>query len=199
MEPQVRKAYLVGAALGLTVGVVITLFVLRPILDLFHQEEEERPPVVVSNGSVVIEVPSVSKDPSQTPIPENKKGHLKNHGGAQKQRQTGDNENYDKSVDYFDLWFSGASASECKGAAKQPISQLTSITIDAGNGPITITREQRGGSNKFDPVYTFPINVARKSKYRVELDNPFSLMSVTFNGQTCKFDEPNPWVQIWPR
>jgi len=198
MEPQLRRAYLVGAVAGLTVGVVVTLFFLRPILDLFHQEEE-RPPVVVSNGSLVIEVPSISKDPSHTTIAEDKKGHLRNHGSAQKQRQTGDNEGNDKSVDSFDLWFSGASAPDCQGAATQPVIGLTSITIDAANGPVTIAREERGSSGKFDPMFTFPMNVARKSKYRVELDNPFTLTSVTFNGKTCNFDQPNPWVQIWPR
>ena len=203
MEPRLRKAYVVGAALGLTAGALLAWFVLRPILDALHPvDEEERPPVVVSNGSVKFEVPDVSRDPSSKPIPANKKGQFRSVTGATVYRHTGNNEANDASVNTLELYFHGAT-----GCASYFTKELTITTT---MGQIVVNLKQRGSSGKYDMHVTFPANAVKPQNHRLELGD-HKLVSVKFfpilsdpgtaEEKTCTFDPPeaNQWLQIWAR
>ena len=209
MEPRLRKAYVVGAALGLTAGALMAWFVLRPILDFIHPvDEEERPPVVVSNGSVILEVPDVSRDSGQKPIPPAKKGKF-NKEDQTVYRHAGKNPGNDKSVAYFELWIGGAST------CTTPLTDLKSLTIVTTNGEIKISIRPRVGvgNQKKDLWYEFPAGVVAPVDHRLELGDPHKLQAVVYQpstttpaaippATTCTFDAPDPkthWLQIWAR
>jgi hypothetical protein len=199
--------------IGLAVGVLLTLFILPSAIPSWFgtkttDPEEERPPVVVSSGSVLVGVPPVSRDPGAYTIPEDKRGEFKKLTKVMNQRHTGKDESKDKSVDSFDLWFSGVSGpEECTNKALHPLSTASDFTIQTTNGEITVTRHKRGSGNKYDMRLDFPENPIRDgADYKLKLDNPHQLQSVTFNlggdKKVCTFDAGGAaerWMQIWPR
>ena len=193
MEPRVRKAYLVGAVAGLTVGVAVAWFVLRPILDLVIDQEEERPPVVVSNGSVKVGV--------ETSVSPGQRGEFRPVQGATVYRHTGDDETKDKTVTRIDLLVEGTSSAACA----TEVTNLSTFTIVTSLGEIVVSLRPRGGSgSKVDVLYTFQSNVTRPKKHQLLLGD-HTLQSVKFdrNGSAaeCSFDAPEAerTMRIRPR
>lgn len=212
MEP-VRKAYLQGVATGFVTGIAIMTISILLIPDLIlgflaPQDEEERPPVVVSNGSVVLEVPDQSRDSGQKPIASAKKGRF-NKETQTIYRHAGKKPHKDKSVDYFEMWVSGASM------CATPLTDLKALTIVTTNGEIKVSVKPRvgTGTQKQDLWYELPAAVVAPLEHRIELGDPHKLHSLQFQQsstspgvtpavQTCTFDAPDPktyWIQIWAR
>lgn len=192
MEPQVKKAYLISAAVGLT-AVVLAYFFLPPILDLIHQGEEERPPVVVSNGSVKVEV--------ETSVSPGHRGEFRSVQGATVYRHTGDDETKDKTVTSIDLLVEGSSAAACA----TEVTNLSTLTIVTNLGDIAVSLRPRGGAgSKVDVLYTFQTNVTKPKKHQLLLSD-HKLQSVKFaqsgSPVECTFDAPEPdqTMRIRPR
>lgn len=193
MEPQLRRAYLVGAVAGLSVGIAVAWFVLRPILDLVIHQDEERPPVVVSNGSVKLEV-EASVSPAQ-------RGEFRPVQGATVYRHTGDDETKDKTVTSIDLLVEGTSAPACVNE----VTNLSTFTIVTNLGEIAVSLRPRGGAgSKVDVLYTFQSNVTKPKKNQLLLGD-HKLQSVKFaqGGPPveCTFDAPteDQRLRIQPR
>jgi hypothetical protein len=206
MEPQLRKAYLVGGVLGFAAGVTvlaISIFLFPGlILDLIGpQDEEERPPVVVSSGSVDIEVPNASRGPGHMPVPPNKKGRFQSITGALVYRHTGNNPNNDKSVTAMDLLINGASSCQA------PVMNLTAFTIVTTNGEIKVSIKPRGGAgSKQDVSFEFTTNAMNPVNHKLVLSDPHKLQAVTFirGGlpAICAFDAASAadhWFEIAAR
>lgn len=189
MEPRLRKAYVVGAALGLTAGALLAWFVLRPILDALHPvDEEERPPVVVSNGSVKFDAGSAY-------LP-NKRGDFKAVTGATVYRHAGDDEDNDKTVTSIDVLVEGTNSTACQSE----IMNLTELTIVTTKGSILVNLRPRGGvGSKVDVAYTFPSNATKPRKGRLRLLD-HELQSVEFKvggaSTTCAFDRDEDERQL---
>ena len=201
MEPQVRKAYLVGGVLGFAAGVTVLAIsiLLFPglILDLIGpQDEEERPPVVVSNGSVRIGVPD--RYPG-TPVQILKKGMFRPVGsGARHYRHTGDNEGKDMTITSFVINVVGSAG--CSGDSPA----LTAATINTTQGEIKMSVRPRGGTgSKNDLSFEFGENVVKPANHRLMLGDPHKLLSVTYDTTTCTFSDAVPEsqreVRIWPQ
>lgn len=193
MEPQVKRAYLISAAVGVT-AVVLAYFFLQPILDLIHQGEEERPPVVVSNGSVKVEV--------ETSVSPGYRGEFRSVQGATAYRHTGDDETKDKTVTSIDLLVEGSSAAACANE----VTNLSTFTIVTTLGEIAVSLRPRGGAgSKVDVLYTFQSNVTKPKKHQLLLSD-HKLRSVKFaqsgSPVECTFDAPteaDQTMRIRPR
>jgi hypothetical protein len=193
MDPQLRKAYLVGGVLGFAAGVaVLTISILLfpgLILDLIGpQDEEERPPVVVSNGSVKFDAGST--------LPPDKRGDFKAVTGATVYRHAGDVEADDKTVTSMDVLVEGTNSPACQSE----ITNLTELTIVTTKGSILVNLRPRGGAgSKVDVAFTFLSNATKPRKARLRLLDQ-DLQGVEFKVGTtthqCTFDRDEDERQI---
>ncbi len=188
MEPQLRKAYVFGIALGLAISAAALLaLVAGGILRWSPRDEEERPPVVVSNGSVKFDAGSAM-------LP-TKRGDFKPVSGATVYRHAGDDEANDKTVTSMDVMVEGTTSPAC--AAQ--IRGLTKLTILTTKGSIVVERRVRDGGSKYDLAFTFPSNATKPRKARLRLlDHDLQGVEFTVNGaaQTCTFDQDEDARQV---
>lgn len=189
MEPQLRRAYVFGIAVGLAISAaaLIALVAGGILRWSAHDDEEERPPVVVSNGSVKFDAGSAM-------LP-NKRGDFKPVSGATVYRHAGDDEASDKTVTSMDVMVEGTSSAACAAEVRG----LTTLTIVTTKGSIVVERRVRDGGSKYDLAFTFPSNATRPRKARLRLlDHDLQGVEFAVNGatQTCTFDQDEDARQV---